>query len=85
MRRITITLAALTFTLAFTLTASAQNRRGAPVEPDVAYEFDDHDVEGGYRSPLGESLTVRRRAGRVSLVRPRVHFVPELLKSVERI
>ena len=85
MRRITITLAALTFTLAFTLTASAQNRRGEPTEPDAIYEFDDHDVEGGYRSPLGESIIVRQGAGRVSLVRPRVHFVPELLKSVERL
>ena len=76
------TLAALTFTLALAGPVAAQDR---DLEPDVSYDFEDHAVEGGYRSPLGESIVVRRGMGRVSLVRPRVHFVPELLKSVERL
>ena len=76
-------LAALTFTLALAAPAAAQNHR--EIDPEVSYEFEDHDVEGGYRSPLGESILVRQGMGRVSLVRPRLHFVPELLKSVERL
>lgn len=85
MRSIISTLAAVTFTLALAGAAAAQDRRAEDTAPDATYDFEDHDVEGGYRSPLGESILVRNGMGRVSLVRPRVHFVPELLKSVERI
>ena len=85
MRITTITIAALA-TLALAGTASAQDR-AAPVQPtaDTIYTFDDHDVDGGIRGPDGERLRVLPRGQRVSLVRPRVHFVPELLHSVERL
>ncbi len=82
MRKTLSCLAALTFTLALAGPAAAQDR---DLAPDTEYNFEDHDVEGGYRSPLGESIIVREGMGRVTLVRPRLHFVPELLKSVETI
>lgn len=47
----------------------------------VAYDFDDDQVQGDLRRPLGERLAVRTRKARASLVRARMHFVPELVKS----
>jgi len=79
MKKLT-SLAALTITLAFTSAAAAQD-----LSPEVNYDFEDHAVDGGYDSPLGDLIHSRTRAGRVSLVRPRRHFVPELLKTVENI
>lgn len=77
--------AALGLTLALAAPAAAQDRGEREMAPDVNYDFDDDDVEGTYRSPLGESLVVRTGAGHTSLIRPRAHFVPEMLKSVERL
>ncbi|HHH28835.1 MAG TPA: hypothetical protein ENK57_10895 [Polyangiaceae bacterium] len=80
MTKILSAAAALTFTLALTSAATAQD-----IAPDISYEFEDHDVEGGYRSPLGDPIFTHPRSHRTSLVRPRLHFVPELLKTVETI
>jgi len=81
MRTTMMTLAALLMSLSMSTAAMAQDEG----EPDTTYDFEDDDVEGEYRSPLGESIVVRQGAGRVSLVRPRLHFMPELMKSVETI
>lgn len=72
--------------LSFPLAASAQDRP-APREPapDVSYDFGDHEVDGGRYEPDGRRIHLFGGHGRTSLVRPRVHFVPELLKSVERL
>jgi hypothetical protein len=85
MRITTITIAALAV-LALAGTASAQDR-AAPVQPsaDTVYTFNDHDVEGGIRGPDGDVLRFRARGHRQTLVRPRMHFVPELMHSVERL
>lgn len=79
MRKTLSILGALIFTLTFSTAALAQD------EPDTTYEFEDHDVEGGYDSPVGEAIIVRQGAGRTSLIQARAHFVPELLKSIETI
>ncbi|MBX3273597.1 MAG: hypothetical protein KF729_25260 [Sandaracinaceae bacterium] len=81
MKKALTTLGALACALSLTTAAAAQ---GATA-PDVSYEFEDDNVEGGYRSPLGDIIRVPPRGSRVSLVRPRVHFVPELVKSIETI
>ncbi len=80
MTKTLITLAALTFTLALTSAAVAQD-----TPPDINYDFEDHVVDGGYDSPLSTLIQSRTGMGRVSLIRPRLHFVPELLKTVENI
>ena len=48
---------------------------------DCVYRFDDEGVNSPGRSAYGEWLKSRLRFKRVLLIRPRVSFVPELLKS----
>ncbi|MCA9604343.1 MAG: hypothetical protein KC619_02030 [Myxococcales bacterium] len=79
MRKTWTILGALLVTLTFSTAAFAQD------EPDTTYDFDDDDVEGSYRSPLGDILVVRPGASHSSLIQPRAHFVPELMKSIETI
>jgi hypothetical protein len=73
---------------AFPVTALAQdppaNARRDSVDPVTTYEFvEGSDVSGGRYNPEGVGISVRRRSRRFSLVQPRPHYVPELLKSVE--
>jgi hypothetical protein len=63
------------------LTASAQDAAGQPEA--TTYDFDDDLVTGDLVRPDGEQLVVRRRGRRGTLIRPREHFIPEMLKSVE--
>ncbi len=81
MRTIVTTLSALALTIALAASAAAQDRPA----PDTNFTFDDDDVLGTRVTPDGDPIVVRNRGRRESLVRPRVHFVPELLESVERI
>ncbi len=48
-----------------------------------SYEFDDDDLLGSMTAPNGSDIRVRRPGSRVMLLRPRVQFVREMLKSVE--
>lgn len=85
-RSVTATLSVFALTLALAGTAAAQDRPApANQAPDVNYEFGDHDVDGGRYSARGDILVGRGRRSRNTLVRPRVHFVPEMLRSVERL
>jgi hypothetical protein len=79
-----VTLPALALALALAAPASAQDH-ARPAAAETTFTFDDDRVDGEYRRALGEVLHVRTRHGRESLVRPRPHFIPELLVSVERI
>jgi hypothetical protein len=65
--------------------ALAQDRPAPSPAPDVTYDFGDHSVDGGRYTPDGELVFGRGGRGHATLVRPRVHFVPELLRSVERL
>lgn len=48
--------------------------------------FDDADtVTGTYQSPDGDILRGRRRAVRHTLITPRTHYIPEMLRSVENL
>ncbi len=57
----------------------------APGDEPREETFEDELVPGDYASPLGEILPVRDRGRRVSLIRTRNGFMPELYKSVETI
>jgi hypothetical protein len=76
---------ALFLSVPLAATAAAQDRPAPAATPDASYTFDDHDVDGGRYEHGGSLITWRPQGDRRSLVRPRVHFVPELLKSVERL
>jgi hypothetical protein len=79
--------AVFTLLLGLTAAASAQDRgTRREAAPAVTHDFTDADqVEGSIRSGEGDLLQGRRRSARESLVRPRVTFVQEMLKSVERL
>ena len=50
---------------------------------DVAYLFDDDPLAGGSMGTNAAKISIRQHAVRRMLIRPRLNFVPELLKSVE--
>lgn len=52
---------------------------------DVTYCFTGEDVAGGVVGPYGQQTHVLRPMHARSLLRIRAHFVPEMLKSVERL
>lgn len=84
MRKLATVVSALTLTLALAGTVAAQDRHANPA-PDVAYTFDDDHVEGGLQGTDLEAVHARIRPRRESLVRARLHFVPEMMHSVESI
>ena len=49
----------------------------------TAFSFDDELVTGDNAHPNGEILQVRKRRDRESLIRARMHWVPELLKTAD--
>lgn len=49
------------------------------------YKFDDDLVGAGVMGPQSGIIKVRQGVVRRTLIRPRTHFVPELLKSIELI
>lgn len=81
MRTLVTALPALALALAVAAPVAAQER--ATLAPDVRYEFHDHDVGGDRYTPDHADILIRQPGARHSLIRPRVHFVPELMKSVE--
>lgn len=78
MKKITGSMFAALLLMTAAAPAAAQNR-----QLDAEFNFEDELVNGDLVRPDGTSITVRQGAGRVSLVQPRQHYVPELLKSVE--
>lgn len=49
------------------------------------YEFDDDPLHAGGFGPNDATIKVRPKAARATLIRPRISFIPELLKSVEHL
>jgi hypothetical protein len=66
-------------------TALAQETRATRTNRNEVTEFTfgDHAVGGGTRGPDGDSIHSRLRTRRDTLIQPRVHYVNEMLKSVE--
>jgi hypothetical protein len=72
-------------------TAFAQDAAKATEGGDKAggdgygYEFSDDPLSAGGFGPNDATIKVRPKAARTTLIRPRTHFIPEMLKSVENI
>jgi hypothetical protein len=77
------------------LLASSAWAQDAPVAKESAggdkggegygYEFSDDPLAAGGFGPNDATIKVRPKAARTTLIRPRTHFIPEMLKSVENI
>jgi hypothetical protein len=76
---------ALFCALSWSGAASADVEREARTSSGDLYEFKDDPLHALDDRALGEVLKIPKRPYRVYLLRPRTHFVPEMLKSVERI
>ena len=61
-------------------TKGAGDQRSAD---QTAYTFEDDLVNGDTARPNVEVLHVRKRGAKESLIRARLHFIPELLKTSE--
>jgi len=64
--------------------ASAQVKESKS-DDGYGYQFDDDPLNAGGFGPNDATIRVRARAARTTLIRPRISFVPEMLKSVENL
>jgi hypothetical protein len=64
--------------------AFAQDKAAGDKE-GYGYEFDDDPLAAGGFGPSDATIRVRPRAARTTLIRPRIQFVDEMLKSVENL
>ncbi len=78
MKRIYVVLVTMALAMPAASVSAQDDEAGA-----TTYDFDDDLVSGDLVRPDGEQLIVRRRGRRGTLIRPREHFIPEMLKSVE--
>lgn len=66
-------------------TAFAQSAKSSDAEGGYGYEFSDDPLAAGGFGPNDATIRVRPTAARTTLIRPRISFVQEMLKSVENI
>lgn len=78
------TLAALTALSAAPL-AQAQRKNAAQKDPGYIYKFKDDPLDAPGARATGWVLKVRKHAARSLLIRPRVSFVMEMFRSVEKL
>ncbi len=77
---------AILITFALTLLASPAAAQDRDDDQDgYAYVFEDDPLTGLGQGATAAQIRVRPQGVRQMLLRPRVHFIPELLKSVEQI
>lgn len=69
--------------LLFAAPVSAQS--GGKDDQGYGYEFSDDPLNAGGFGPNDATLKVRPGPVRTTLIRPRISFVPEMLKSVENL
>jgi hypothetical protein len=60
-------------------------KEGGDKGDGYGYEFDDDPLSAGGFGPNDATIRVRPRAARTTLIRPRIQFVDEMLKSVENL
>jgi hypothetical protein len=70
--------------LFFTALSSAQVKESKS-DDGYGYSFDDDPLNAGGFGPNDATIRVRPKAARTTLIRPRISFVPEMLKSVENL
>ena len=78
MKKITGSMFAALLLMTAAAPAAAQNQ-----QPDTTFDFGDELVNGDLVRPDVTLVDTRRLGARASLIQPRPHYVPELLKSVE--
>ena len=66
-------------------TAFAQSAKSADADGGYGYEFSDDPLNAGGFGPNDATIRVRPTAAGTTLIRPRISFVQEMLKSVENI
>jgi hypothetical protein len=72
--------------LATSGTVFAQSAKAAEGgDNGYGYEFSDDPLNAGGFGPNDATIRVRPTAARTTLIRPRISFVQEMLKSVENI
>ncbi|MFC1642679.1 hypothetical protein ACFL5O_08335, partial [Myxococcota bacterium] len=71
--------------LLFASSALAQAGKDDKTSDGYGYTFEDDPLNAGGFGPNDATIRVRPRAARTTLIRPRTHFVPEMLKSVENL
>lgn len=69
-------------TLAFAQAKATEGEKGGD---GYGYEFSDDPLNAGGFGPNDATIRVRPTAARTTLIRPRISFVQEMLKSVENI
>jgi hypothetical protein len=70
--------------LFFAALSSAQVKESKS-DDGYGYSFDDDPLNAGGFGPNDATIRVRPKAARTTLIRPRISFVPEMLKSVENL
>ena len=76
---------ALVLALSVTALLPTQASAQAEVEEHYEYRFEDDPMSAVSQRELKDLIRIRIGYRRTTLIRPRTQFVPELLKSVERI
>jgi hypothetical protein len=84
MKRIVLGALSLGFLLLAAGTARADVESTQVQNGDVTYKFLDDLLNSNVSFPQGANIRVRPGAARTTLIRPRASFVPEMLKSVEK-
>ncbi|MCA9641982.1 MAG: hypothetical protein H6718_17610 [Polyangiaceae bacterium] len=69
----------------FSLSASAEVKTIQTDEKDVAYTFKDDLLNSDIGGPNTTIIKLRPQAAKSLLIRPRVQFITELLKSAENL
>lgn len=86
MKRISIALACFAVSALISASALAEETQTVTHQKKsdgYGYIFADDLLDGGGQSPTGAQIRVLNLGRRDRLLRPRVHFIPEMLKSVE--
>ncbi len=78
-------LAALSLSSAASHAKSKKAVSVTETESGYGYDFKDEPLEGLSEGASGLRIRMYPRATRRTLIRPRISFVPEMLKSVEQI
>jgi hypothetical protein len=71
--------------LLFVAGLSSAQVKESKSDDGYGYQFDDDPLNAGGFGPNDATIRVRARAARTTLIRPRISFVPEMLKSVENL
>lgn len=88
-RKFKVSLAAISVGIAVLASSTAAFAQAAKAGEGggegYGYEFSDDPLNAGGFGPNDATIRVRPTAARTTLIRPRISFVQEMLKSVENI